>query len=64
MKEDLTRYTNDELSLIVFNSELLHYHRHDDTWLIDYLDARYHYTTEQLDQLKLDLAEDLDGNIS
>lgn len=55
--EDLTDYSEDELSLWVFNDEGLYSQRHD-IQLFDMLDELFTYTVEQKEQLLIDLEED------
>lgn len=52
--EDLTQYTDDELSLRVFNDEGLYNIRHT-AGLADALDSLFIYTNEQLSVLQTDL---------
>ncbi len=58
MKEDLTKYGKQELSLRVFNEEVLYKQRHNKTFIED-LKIFYIFTEEQLKELKQDLKEDL-----
>jgi len=55
--EDLTRYTDDELSLRVFNDEGLYLQRHD-TGFLELLSSIFIYTPEQLQILKDDLQDE------
>jgi len=56
---NITQYSDEELSMVVFNTEFLYNMRHDnDLWEI--LDEGYLYTVEQREQLEKDLAEDLE----
>ena len=58
VKEDLTQYNEDELSLIVFNNEYYYKLRRQKV-LFEELELNYKYTSEQLSVLKQDLKEDL-----
>jgi hypothetical protein len=57
-RKDITMYSGNELSLIVFNDQGLYEDRHG-KWFISTLDELFVYTEEQLDILKDDLVEDL-----
>lgn len=57
-RQDLTKYSDDELSLIVFNTEYLYIKRHS-KGMLRYLKMNYRYTKKQLEVLKDDLAIDL-----
>ena len=59
MKEDLREYTNQELSLRVFNQEILYKHRNNKD-LIETLNIFFIFTEEQLQILIKDLKEDLE----
>lgn len=58
-KQDLTQYSDDELSLLVFNTESLYEGRH---WpgFFETIDDLFVYTEAQMDVLKQDLADDLE----
>tara|TARA_R100001530_G_C4296645_1_gene149403 strand:- start:302 stop:484 length:183 start_codon:yes stop_codon:yes gene_type:complete len=56
--EDLTEYNNQELSLRVFNEEPLYLDRHSLNF-IDSLREIFVFNSEQLEELKTDLEEDL-----
>ena len=56
--EDLTHYSNNELSLRVFNIEPLYRIRSNQVELFSTLDELFTYTDEQHDELISDLAED------
>jgi len=58
LREDITRYSDDDLSLRVFNDESLYYLRHDSD-LISILEEYYIFTEEQLQVLSDDLDEDI-----
>jgi hypothetical protein len=58
-KQNLTNYSDDELSLIVFNDASFYFNRHRH-WFIESLDEFFVYTDEQLEVLKQDIAEDLE----
>lgn len=55
---NITQYSDSELSLIVFNDEGLYNMRHDPV-LFDLINDAIIYTPEQLEELKTDLADDL-----
>lgn len=57
-KQDIREYTDSELSLLVFNDESLYKQRHRSDF-INVIDELFIYRTEQLEELKNDLAEDL-----
>lgn len=57
-KEDLRNYSDDELSLRVFNDEILYDIRHKRDF-IEVIDDIFIYTEEQLNILKNDLINDL-----
>lgn len=59
MKEDLTKYTDSELSLRVFNIEELYKIRHLEG-LKEEIQKRYKYTKEQEKELNTDLQNDRD----
>ena len=54
---DLTQYTDDELSLEVFNTEHLYIDRHKPSFL-PRIAQDYIYTTEQLGILLIDLEQE------
>lgn len=56
-KKDLTKYSNDELSLQVFNTESLYWDRHKPLFLQD-INELFVFTKEQLEVLKKDLFDD------
>lgn len=58
-KEDLTRMTDNELSLLVFNTVDLYRIRHNITLLKHVIDHRYTYNKEQYNILIIDLMEEL-----
>jgi len=55
--EDITGYSNQELSLRVFNDEYLYSCRHS-TDLVSLLDYYYTYTSDQMSELNTDLSDD------
>jgi hypothetical protein len=55
---DITNYSDHELSLLVFNDEGLYEQRHEDGFL-DIIHTLFKYTDEQLSELKSDLRDDL-----
>lgn len=57
-KEDLTRFSDSELSMRVFNDEVLYRARRNKNYLMDILNHTFIYTSEQLEELKVDLEED------
>ena len=59
-KLDITMHSDEELSLLVFNTESLYKLRHS-RYLIDALNDDYDYTDEQLAVLKQDIQDDLEG---
>lgn len=61
MKQDLTEFSENELSLLVFNDEYLYKRRNSRDFLIE-LDEMFLYTEEQLDALKSDLYEEEQEN--
>lgn len=56
-KQDLRDYSENELSLIVFNDEYLYIRRHNIRFL-EMLKSRFIFTEEQLEILKTDLEEE------
>lgn len=58
MRQSLYRYSDDELSLIVFNTEYLYNIRHKKE-LFRVLRQDYQFTNKQLAVLKADLKDDL-----
>lgn len=57
-KTNLTSYSENELSLNVFNEESLYRVRHT-ACLMDIIDETFEYTEDQKEVLLKDLAEDL-----
>ena len=57
LREDLTGYSDDELSLRVFNDEGLYRERHK-YGFTDWLSDMFKYTSVQFTVLEQDLAED------
>lgn len=57
-KTDLTQYSDDELSMLVFNDEGLYRERHR-SYLKELLDECFIYTEAQYETLQEDLEEDL-----
>jgi hypothetical protein len=55
---DLTTYTENELSLLVFNTESLYLLRGDWATLVQALDEQFTYTPAQLQVLEDDVDED------
>lgn len=60
-KTDLTEYSDQELSLLVFNDESLYNERHKRGFL-NLIEELYIYTDEQMDVLKIDLVADDEEN--
>lgn len=58
-KQDLTEYSEDELSLVVMNDEGLYRMRRHFLRHTDFLDEIFIYTDEQLDILREDIESDL-----
>ena len=56
--QDITQYSDDELSLLVFNDEHLYRMRHNDKHLARHLNDQYIYTIDQLRVLQDDIEED------
>lgn len=56
---DLTSYSDDELSLHVFNEEYFYIERHNQDYLIALCREEFHFTERQLEVLINDLSEDL-----
>lgn len=59
-KEDLKVYTNDELSMRVFNDETLYSMRYNRKELFNIIDELFDYTMEQEMVLLDDLSDDVD----
>lgn len=57
---DLTQYSDDELSLHVFNTECLYTSRHDLPVLLEIVQDNFKYKQEQLDTLLQDILDDTD----
>ena len=56
--ENLTEYSDQELSNWVFNTECLYSARNDEAELMRIINSSFVYTDEQLQELKNDLAEE------
>ena len=56
--KDLTQYSDDELSLNVFNDEYFYVERSFPAFLQALIDEEFHYTPEQLRVLYVDIAAD------
>jgi hypothetical protein len=56
--EDITNYTNQELSLLVFNTEYLYAERHNRQTLMALINSTYKYTDNQMAELISDLDAD------
>jgi len=57
--QDLTIYSDDELSLRVFNEEYFYIERFDRPYLFALIKEEFIYNQTQMDILQVDLAEDL-----
>lgn len=57
-RQDLTMHSDNELSLMVFNDEMLYRMRRNERELVDYLKESFKFTDDQLDMLKRDLEDD------
>ena len=55
---DLTNYSDDELSLMVFNDEYFYIERKNEDYLLALCNEEFIFTAEQLAVLKQDLADD------
>jgi hypothetical protein len=55
---DLTQYTDQELSLQVFNDEYFYIERSNRPYLLALIDEEFIYTREQMDELIKDLDND------
>jgi len=60
--QDITMYSDDELSLIVFNDAYL-YNTRFFSWFIDNLEVDFTYTEKQLEVLKQDIADDAEEQL-
>ena len=58
-KQDLTQYSDNELSMHVFNDEYLYNNRHR-SFFKSIIDETFVYTAEQWDVLSDDLQDDLE----
>ncbi len=63
MRTSLYRYGDDELSLIVFNTEYLYVMRHEKGFIRKLKDI-YQCTIKQIEVLKQDLADDKEGMVT
>ena len=57
--QDITMYSDDELSMIVFNDEFLYNGRHK-SYFIKEIEEFFIYTPEQLEVLIQDIQDDLE----
>jgi len=55
---DLTMYGDQELSMMVFNTEWLYNLRHNHLSLMVAVDEEFKYTPEQMEELLIDIDED------
>ena len=62
MKESLYRFSDDELSLRVFNEESLYLRRHERGFIRE-LSSIFQYTNKQLAVLRVDLQDDKESQI-
>jgi len=60
---DITEYSDQELSLVVFNDEYLYNDRHRPGFMDDTINGYFIYTPEQLEVLERDLEADLEEEI-
>jgi hypothetical protein len=59
--KDLRSYSDDELSLMVFNEEYFYSERNDRAYLMALVAEEFHYTPEQMEVLIVDLDDDADS---
>ena len=59
--KDLTTYSDDELSLNVFNDEYFYVERHNVDYLMALCAEEFHFTDAQKDVLIQDLIDDKEG---
>jgi hypothetical protein len=59
--ENLKQYGEQELSLRVFNEEYFYFERNDRPYLMALINEEFHYTTEQMEELIVDLDDDADN---
>lgn len=59
-KQDITEYSDKELSLVVFNTEYLYNIRHRENF-IEFLRELFLFRPEQLETFNQDLKEDLEN---
>ena len=59
---DITHYSDQELSLLVFNEQYFYIERHNRPFLMALIQEEFKYTDKQLEILINDLAEDLEEN--
>jgi hypothetical protein len=62
VKDDLTMYSDDELSLVVMNTECLYNLRRDRSALTDAIEELYTFTGIQWITLLNDIADDLEDS--
>ena len=60
-KQNITGYTDQELSLLVFNDESLYVLRHKPGFIEDVIKDCFTFTNEQLAVLEVDLLDDAQG---
>jgi hypothetical protein len=56
--KDLTNYSDNELSLMVFNTEYFYVERHTPDFLFALCKEEFYFTAKQMEVLKQDLADD------
>lgn len=62
-KQDITGYSDQELSLLVFNDVYLYNMRHNSEFL-SFINDHFVFTEEQLEVLEQDLKDDLNEGVS
>ena len=60
--QDITHYSDQELSLLFFNDQYFYIERHNRHFLMALIREEFKYTDKQLEILINDLAEDLEEN--
>ena len=60
--QDLTQYSDQELSLVVFNTEYLYHLRHNESALFEVLDESFVYTDDQRAELIQDIEDEANEN--
>lgn len=62
MKKDITMYSDDELSLMVFNDEGL-YEIRGSSYFMEFLEDNFEFTADQRAVLEFDLGEEEAGEV-